>query len=323
MFSISLKEGFLLDDIKKNRLAKGFRSATFGVLKTALIIEICFIIVMPLINVIVKSFMNILDYYDPLVNLIPRQITFFNYATAIKSLDYLKSLAITLGYVIVLTVLQVVVCSLVGYGFARFDIPFKEILFGGVILTIVIPTHLTIIPLYAQMKDFDILGIFGLFTKEGGINLLNTMVPSVLMTVTASGLKSGIFIFLFRQAFKGMPVSLEEAAMIDGAGYFKTFVRIMLPNVTSVMATVILLSIIWQYNDTFYTAQFVPSFSMLSNKLAAVSGSLHSLYSFTDTKQIDLIVNSGVVLTLLPLIIIYLFLQKYFVEGMERSGIVG
>lgn len=304
-------------------LIKNLRAAIFTVLKATLIIEICFIIVMPFINVIIKSFMSISDYYDPLVNLIPKDATLFNYENAVSALDYIKSLGVTLGYVLLLTALQVIVCAVVGYGFARFNIPFKKILFAGVILTVVIPSHLTIIPLYAQMKDFDIFGFFGLFSDSGGINLLNTMAPSILMTVTASGLKSGIFIFLFRQAFKGMPVSLEEAAMIDGAGYLKTFIAIMLPNVTSVMATVILLSVIWQYNDTLYTSQFVPGFSMLSNKIAAVSGSLHSLYSFTDTKQIDLIVDAGVVLTLIPLILIYLFLQKYFVEGMERSGIVG
>ena len=293
------------------------------IFKIALIIEISFLIVMPLINVIIKSFMSISDYYDPLVYLVPKDTTSFNYQIAFKNLDYIRSLVLSFSYAGGITLLQIAVCSVVGYGFARFDIPFKKILFGCVVLTIVLPSHLTLIPLYAQMKSFDIFGIYNLITGEEGVNLLNTYAPAILMTLTGAGLRAGLFIFLFRQSFKGMPLSLEEAAMIDGAGYLKTFIKIMLPNAIPVMVTVLLLSFVWQYNDTLYTSQFIPGIELLSNKLSTMTGSLHNANNFTDYKQIELVVNSGVVLTLAPLVIIYLLLQRYFVEGLERSGIVG
>ena len=308
---------------KKDKITKNTKRTVIGILKAALIVEISFIIAMPLINVIVRSLMDITDFYDPLVYLIPKHFTLFNYQIAYKTLNYTGSLSRLVLYVGGLTALQIAVCSLVGYGFARFEIPFKKLLFGMVVFTVVVPSHLTLIPLYAQMRSFDIFGIYHLITGRPGINLLNTYAPTALMTLTGAGLRSGLFIFLFRQSFKGMPLSLEEAAMIDGAGYGRTFIKIMLPNAIPVIVTVLLLSFVWQYNDTLYTSQFMSSVEFLSNKLEAMAGNLRNSTNFLDMKQIELITNAGVVLTLLPLVVIYLALQRFFVEGVERSGIVG
>ena len=309
--------------LHKDRVIRKTRSTLFKIAKWILIIEICFIIVMPLVNVIVHSVFSIDDAYDALVYIVPKAPTFFNFEAAIKGLNYFTSLLLSVLYSGGLTLLQILVCSLVGYGFARFEIPFKKLFFAAVILTVVVPSHLTLAPLYDQMKSFDIFGVFGLFNGGEGINLLGTFLPAALMTIFGTGLRAGLFIFLFRQSFKGLPNSLEEASMIDGAGHLKIYARVMLPNVIPVIITVFLLSFVWQYNDTLYTTQFMPAAEMISNKISTLQGSLHNVGNFTDYKQIELVVNAGVVLTLAPLVVIYVALQRHFVEGMQSSGIVG
>ncbi|MCZ4148507.1 ABC transporter permease, partial [Escherichia coli] len=138
-------------------------------------------------------------------------------------MNYWPLLANTLLFVAITTLLTAISCALAGYGFARFSFPGSSVLFVLVILTILVPTSTLMVPMYLHFRSFDILGIIGLFTGKEGVNLLNTYWPSVITAATAGGLKAGLFIYIFRQFFKGMPKEIEEAALIDGAGGFRTF----------------------------------------------------------------------------------------------------
>ncbi|MBZ4671125.1 MAG: transporter periplasmic subunit-2 [Oscillospiraceae bacterium] len=287
-----------------------------------ILIGTSFVILSPIIGLVSDSFMPLEDFYNPLIYLIPENPNAQNLITAFKQIDYPKSLAISLGFSVVIMLLQAFICSFVGYGFARFDFPGNKILFALVVLTIVVPVQTIMVPLYTQFRGFDIFGIISLISGKP-LNLINTPYPLLLMTITGMGLRSGLFIYIFRQFFKGLPKELESAAFIDGAGTFYTYFFIMLPNAIPSIITVMLFALVWQYNDVFFSSLFMENMGFLSVKLTTLASKLSAQLQIRDPNQVKLIISSGVLLTILPLVVIYLFLQKYFMEGIERSGIVG
>ncbi|TYQ17038.1 UNVERIFIED_CONTAM: multiple sugar transport system permease protein [Acetivibrio alkalicellulosi] len=308
---------------EKYRFKTKCKDTLIFVLRWIFLICIAYVILGPIITVVSNSFMSIKEVYNPLIYLIPMNPTLDNIKIAVEKLNYLPVIYKTFSFVLLLMIIQTLICSLVGYGFARFDFPFKKILFGGVILTIIVPIHTIMVPLYTQFRYFDIFGIISLFNGGQPINLLNTKAPIILMTITGMGLRSGLYIYIFRQFFRGLPKEIEEAALIDGAGAIKIFFRIMLPNAVPAIVIVALFSLVWQYNDTFMTSLFMSNAEMISLRLPNVAGSLAQIERITDPRHVELITNSAVLLTILPVIVIYLILQRFFMEGVERSGIVG
>ena len=303
----------------KNKLLHGLVS----ILKWIIIIGISYIIMGPVFKIISNSFTSVSDAYNPLVYMIPMHPTMDNIRMAFGKMDYYNTLYYTFTFVIFIMLLQTFICSLVGYGFARFKFYGRNILFAGVILTIVIPVHTIMVPLYTQFRYFDVLGIFRLFTEGQGISIINTKAPMILMTLGGVGLRSGLFIYIFRQFYRALPKEIEEAALIDGAGVLRTYFTIMLPNAKPSLITVLLFSLVWQYNDTFFSSLFMPNSSLISIKITTMAAALATIDNIYDPTHVNLIVNAGVLFTIIPLVVIYLFLQKYFIEGVERSGLVG
>lgn len=280
---------------------------------------IVYVILSPFIGIVSSSLKSQSDLYNPLVYLIPQEPTLENYKIAADIMDYSKTMLHTLGFVAVVTLIQVAITSLVGYGFARFEFPFSKLLFGFVILTIVVPVESIMVPLYTDMRYFSPFGLLG----ENGVNLINTYVPVIAMTLTGMGLRSGLFIYIFRQFFKGIPKELEEAALIDGAGTFRTYLTIMMPNAVPPIVTVSMFSFVWQYNDVFYANMFMSKFNFISIRVASVASMFGNIGEIKDPNYVTIVANAGIVLATIPIIIIYLVLQRYFMESVERSGIVG
>jgi multiple sugar transport system permease protein len=216
----------------------------------------------------------------------------------------------------------VLVCAGVGYGFARFQFPFKKILFACVVVMIVLPAHAIMLPLYIIFRNFDPLGLFSLLHME--TNLMGTPWPAFIMTILGCGLRSGLYIYIFTQFFRGLPREIEEAAFVDGAGTLYTFLRIMLANAAPAVVTVAVFSLVWQYNDTFFGNLFrVGSDILVSKKLSSLQVNIATIDKILDISIQELYVDAGVVLVMLPVVILYLILQRRFIEGIERSGIVG
>jgi multiple sugar transport system permease protein len=228
-------------------------------------------------------------------------------------MNYLRALIETLAFALLFSLLNVVICSMVGYGFARFKFPGSNILFALAILTIVVPVHSYMVPLFMDFRFF--LGT--------GINILNTWWALALLTATGVGLRSGLYIYIFRQFFRGLPKEIEEAAFIDGAGPLYTYVKVMMPNSVPAIVTVLLFSFVWHYNDTFYTSLLTPDLKFLSSSLTGLGPAYRDAVTATSQLEIQMVVFAGVMLVVTPILTIYLFLQRYFVEGLERSGIVG
>jgi multiple sugar transport system permease protein len=144
------------------------------------------------------------------------------------------------------------------------------------------------------------------------------------MTALGCGLRSGLYIYIFNQFFRGLPKEIEEAAFVDGAGVWYTYFKIMLVNATPAVITVAVFSMVWQFNDTFFAKLFLISEDVvISKKISILQATIANDYKILDTAIQELYLNAGIILVILPILIIYLLLQRYFIEGVERSGIVG
>lgn len=311
------------DPDQRKSLGNDIKKVLLAILKAAILIGVGYVILSPVIGMLVNSFSSDSDALDPMVFVLPKSPTLERYALAALRMEYLPTIARDLIYTLTLTLLQLLVCSMVGYGFARFDFPLKKLLFGCVVVMIIIPSHTIMLPLYLSFREFDPLGLVSLITG-GSINLMGTVVPMYIMTLLGCGVRSGLYIYIFNQFFRGLPKEIEEAALVDGAGVWYTYFRIMLRNAMPAVITVAVFSIVWQFNDTFYAKLFLISDDVvISKKISALQGVIANQDKILSVTIQELYLDAGIILVLLPIVLIYLFLQKYFIEGVERSGIVG
>ncbi len=318
---------------ERNRESKGYllkktvSDIVYRLIRMILLFGMCFLILQPIFNKISISFMEERDLYDATIIAVPVHFTTGNYQLAMSFMDYGKTMLNTIIVSLTISILQIAVCTLVGYGFARFQFPLKKFWFACVILIIIIPPQTVSTSLYLHFRYFDIAGILKLLTGET-INLRGSVVPYYLMSATCMGLKNGLYIYMIRQFFRNIPKELEEAAYVDGCGTLKTFIRIMLPDATPIITSCFLFSFVWQWTDGFYSRTFLGNINLLSMQLTRVGERL-SHYMIYDMHQptgatigyTNCIVATGTLLVILPLLIIYLFAQKGFVESLSSSGL--
>ena len=322
--------------LDKNKLALKHRGTQFTVslLRYAFLIGMSFVMVYPVLFILSEAFKGGQDVYDSTVVWLPKHYSTRAAEIAIHILDFKASIMNSVTIVLPSVFLQLISSLLAGYGFARFKFRGRSILFAVLIFTIIVPVQTYMIPLYSGFKNFDIFGIgslIGLFTGEKvTINLLNSNVPFYLMAGLGAGIRSGLYIFMLRQFFVGMPRELDEAASIDGCGPFAVFVKVMLPNAIPMMVTIMVFSMVWYWNDYYLSGMFFEQTTPLSLKLAMESDATALLSSNVpeEMKSDYQILKKGVLacgclLTIAPPLILYIFAQRFFTEGLERSGIVG
>ncbi|MFO7295403.1 MAG: carbohydrate ABC transporter permease [Clostridia bacterium] len=302
----------------------------WAVVRGVIVIGLCFLILYPTILKVFVSFMSENDLYDVTVKYIPKNPTFENIKKVWTAMRYPQAFWNTLKISLMTSIMQLISCTFIGYGFARFNFKGKNLLFALVILTMIVPPQTIMIPLFLHFRYFDLFGIVSMLTGKKGINLLNSQWPFMLLSATGMGLKNGLYIYIMRQFFRGMPKELEEAAYVDGASMFRTFYQIMLPSAVPAMVTVFLFSFVWQWTDTFYSNLFLQNLRVLSVALGSISFDITQQIYWETGVNISLspvvssmYTNTASLLVILPLIVIYLVAQKYFVESIERTGIVG
>ncbi|MFB4328200.1 carbohydrate ABC transporter permease [Paenibacillus sp. BR1-192] len=295
-------------------------------IRLTLIAGLSFVILYPILQKISTAVKDKADLYSPVVVWIPENFTMSNFLDAIRIMDYWETLFNTFALSATTTVLTAASCALAGYGFARLKFKGSQFMFACVILTILVPPTTILIPIYLNLKDFTLMGLIPLITGKSA-NLLNSYWPFILTSLTANSLKAGLYIFIFRQFFRGIPKEVEEAAYIDGAGVGTTFTRIMMPNAIPAVITTTLFSFVWQWNDSFYTTTYLTSSKVMSTQLSSLPYNLSIMLggdpSKADPFYLSMVQDTGILLAILPLIVIYLFVQRYFVESIERTGIVG
>ena len=298
------------DPDQRKSLGNDIKKIALALLKAAILIGVSYVILSPVIGILVNSFSSNTDAVDPMVFVLPKNPTLERYSLAALRLDYLPTMARDLVYTLTLTLLQLLICSMVGYGFARFDFPFKKLLFGCVVVMIIIPSHTIMLPLYLSFREFNPLGLIKLITGST-INLMGTPVPMYIMTLLGCGVRSGLYIYIFNQFFRGLPKEIEEAALVDGAGVWYTYFRIMLRNAMPSVITVAVFSIVWQFNDTFYAKLFLISDDIvISKKIATLQSVIANQDKILSVTIQELYLDAGIILVLLPIVLIYIFLQK-------------
>ena len=304
----------------------------FKVFKYALIALLCYQLLYPILYMISMSIRPPEQVLDPSVVWIPKSFSAKSFKDALNVMDYGKSLLNTIKLAGVTAILQCAVAAFVGYGFARFRFRGRGLLFGMVSFTLLVPSQTILVPLYVNMRFFlqnvpGVSQLLKLLTGQNYINLIGSYFSIFLPSLFGVGLKGGLFIFIFRQFFRGFPKELEEAALIDGCGPYRTFATIMLPNATNIIITVLLFSLVWNWNDYFTANTFLGSTGVLSVQLSMLKENLslvmQNLQTISNPFAIATRMQAGCLLMSAPLLLIYVVLQRFFMDSIERSGIVG
>ncbi len=331
-------------DLRKGRLSrytiqKRVKAAIMMIFRYAILISLGFVVITP-IWTLVKDALTAPSALSNRSSIwIPQQVSriFVDMAMSPHMMDYWSSLAYSLGITVVLTFFQVLSTSLAAYSFARLKFRGSGLLFFCVILTIVVPNAAMTFAQYAAFRNFDILGIIGLFNHGHGLNLLGNPVAQVILAASGMGIKSGLYIYFLRQAVRGLPISVEEAAHVDGAGFLRTFFTIVVPSMSGSILTVTVLSFLWNYTDTYYSSLLNGNTHFLALQYKNLQGNIR--WSIDDAAKTNeawvsqvngsnpFIQNASIsacaLLVILPLIIMYCFVQKRFVQGAARSGLGG
>lgn len=291
--------------------------ASYGLLFTALVyallLAIGFVYLYPLLFMLVTSFKSLSDLLNPMVQWIPTELYLGNYVKAFRVLDYPNTLKNSILVSLIPSVIQTIICSIVGYGLARYRFPGKRVLFALILATFIIPPQNTVIP---QMLAYRQLGLLG--------NILSLILPAL----GGQGFRSAIFILIFYQAFLSLPKVLEEAARLDGASELRVFLSIAVPAAVPAYIVSLIFSVVWYWNETYLTFVFLEGgIQTLPMQLSKFVQAYQNLYPPGTVNIFDRLNEavklSGTFLNILPLLVMYFILQKWFVESVERTGIAG
>ncbi len=323
--------------IEKLKASNTWIKAVVNIFRFILMLGVSFVIIYPFVARIAGSFMTKADVLDATVSLIPKNPTLEIYKALIIENHYFEALINTLALSLICAIIQTIVSCLVGYGLAKFKFKGNKLLMVLVIITMVIPHNALRASIIDHFEMFDIMtvlswdypGIFELITGKP-LDLTFTFWPMIILSLSGLALKNGLYIYLMRQFFKGVPDELEESAYVDGSGVFRTFFQIILPLAVPMMITIFLFSFSWQWTDEFYHSLFfnteVEQYKvvMMPDIYKTMPDSLvpPDNYGATGLYR-NIVQNTAGMLIIAPLIIMYLFCQRYLVEGIERSGIVG
>ncbi len=308
----------------------------FSLVTGILIIGICFIILYPLLKLVPVVFSSIEELGNPNVIWVPIEGAVVSFKAALRYImpGGVETLLKSVGYAIGVMVIQVFISAMVGYVIARVKCLASKIAFFLVILVFLVPRQSLLLSQYISLKHFDFLGIMNIFTDAGEVDLINNPLVLILLALFGFGVNQSLFIFLFSQFFKNIPREIEEAALIDGCGFYKTYFRIMIPNAVPIISTVSILSFVWNFGDTYYTNYFNKDsgyMSTLLNSSFISANKENVLYAIQTWYEIpvvndfafDAVKQAACLIFLIPLLIVFLIGQRKLVENLENSGLVG
>ena len=286
----------------------------------AALILISYQFMYPLLRMIMTSLMSQEDIINPTVNWLPKSGSFGNMRTALRVLDLKNTLVNSILFSGALAVCQTFVSAMTGYAFARYQFKFKNFWFIMVILTFILPTPIMLIP--RTMMAVSVRETFG-------IQMIGTPYPQMLMALTGQGIFSAILILIFFNFFKLIPRALDESAAVDGANPMQIFYHIILKLSLSTILVVFLLSFVWNWNETYITNTFIRGqIPLLPSRLAMFDSIFEQYASAGPLSQEQQRINeaykmSATLISILPLFIMYLVVQRQLIRGIESAGITG
>ena len=285
-----------------------------------------FVYIYPILHMGITSLKSLTDLLDPSVQWLPHQLSLDNYQKALEVMGFREHLMDTLLVSFLPSLFQTFSCALAGYAFARFRFKGKNFWMACVLLTFIVPFPVLMVPTYTLYSDYGILG---------------SILTMILPAAAGQGLRSAIFILIYKAFYEQTPASLDEAARVDGASEKRIFFTIGVPLGLPAMLTTFLFSFVWYWNETYTTSLYmgnaalgyahsVPTLLMELSKfedsykayLEKVSGWAAKMGGATNIQN-EAVTMAGTILTILPLLIIYFCLQRYFTEAIDRSGITG
>lgn len=279
----------------------------------ALLIAIGFVYLQPLLFMFVTSIKNPSDLLNPMVQWVPTEFFLGNYEKSFRVLNYPQTLLSSILISVIPSLLQTFVASIVGYGLARYRFWGKPIVFLLLLATFIIPPQNTVIP---QMLTYRNMGLLG--------SPLALILPALL----GQGYRSAIFILIFYQSFISLPRVLEESARLDGASDLRIFLSVAMPSAIPAYIVSFIFSTVWYWNETFLTVIFLEGgVTTLPMQLSRFTQAYENLYPPGVVNIFDrlneAVKMSGTFLNILPPLIMYFILQRWFVESVEMTGITG
>lgn len=275
-----------------------------------ILIDTAYIYLNPIIYMITSMIKDAVDLVDPAVTWVPRVLYFGMLQDAWEMLQYPKALTISLSLSTGIAVFQTISCAIAGYAFARLDIPLKNFWFFCLLLTFIVPPQLTVLPKLIAASQ---------------LGLLESYVPLVLPALFGQGVKGALFVIIYRQFFAKQPKELEEAAMMDGANPLKVFFRVMLPLARPAIVVVFLFSFVWNWNDFYTPSIFLHGMEdqPLSVGVASITNEINMRAEEIGPSIYDEPMKMAAsFLMIMPPLILYIFAQRWFVEGVDRTGLV-
>lgn len=263
----------------------------------AVMISISFLMLVPFVWMISASFKPEGDVFNMPIEWIPKTFTVSNYQ-AIFSGDFNFAMFYknSLFVAVTVTIIQLTTCSLAGYAFSKIKFPGRDKIFLTYLGTMMVPFQVTMIPLFIILRN---------------LNLIDKLASLVVI-----GAFSTYGVFLLRQFYLGIPEELSEAAIIDGAGHWQIYTRIMLPNLKPALATLTLFTFLGHWND------FLPPFIFLNSKAKMTIPLGLKAFATEYTVEYGKIM-AGTAVAIIPILILFLCVQRYFIEGVAHTGVKG
>ncbi|MGW8482050.1 carbohydrate ABC transporter permease [Microbacterium sp. NPDC055903] len=275
---------------RRRRRIEWSRSATYLALTIGLIFTL-----MPFIWMLLGSFKTQGELLQRPITWWPEQATLDNYSRWLTQLDYGQFFLNSVVVAVVVVLGNIVFCSMVAYALAKLEFPGKKVLFGLVLLTLMVPGVVTLVPMFVLVANMGLVDTY----------------PALILPFLAGPLG----VFLMRQFIMGVPDALLEAARIDGAGEFRIFLRIVLPQCGPAIATLAILTFLASWNNFLWPLVVAQAESMYTLPVAL------SLYSVGSNGTYYGLLMAGSVLVVTPILILFLFLQRYFVQGIAMTGL--
>lgn len=261
----------------------------------------CVCYLFPLFIIVVNSFKNRAELYESMLAL-PAKIDFQYYAEAMKKMNFLRSLGNSLMVTTVSITAIIILASMTAWTLVRFDNRLSKILFMTFVATMLIPFQTLMMPL---------MQVMGWVRDTLHIPMLDTLGGLIYMNI---GFGASMAVFLYHGFMKSIPISLEEAATIDGCNRFQVFYKIVFPMLKPTTVTVIILDVIWIWND-----YLLPSLVISQKALRTIPLSTASFFGqFTIQWNMAM---AGLTLTIIPVIIFYLCAQKYIIKGVAAGAV--
>ncbi|MBR7133732.1 MAG: carbohydrate ABC transporter permease [Clostridia bacterium] len=273
------------------------------------LLEMAYIILSPFVVRILAAFMGRNDLIDATVHLIPKNWSLYYWREAFNGLKLEKTLLFTFAAALGVSVIQTFISALVGYGFARFRFKGRNLAFLMVIIIMLVPEQIY------GVSEFLTFRFFGI--GDFNINLINTVFPMYIIAFGCLGLKQGLYIYLMREFFMGLPKDMEKAAYIDGASFFQAFFQVALPNARTIMTTVFLFSFCWQWSSNGNSYLFTEP-----KLMGAMTGTVAIRTATAAVNDIgtEISRNAMAILVILPLIVLFVFCQRSLVSSISRTG---